>query len=58
MSMSESCRLHCRAANAAETRFGQAGAQGGKERRAEQVAGSFARKQGNVQGFCRHEVRQ
>jgi len=43
-----------RAADAAEARIGQAFAQGSKERCAEQVAGGFAREQGDVQGFCGH----
>ena len=47
-------RLHRRAADAAEARIGQAFAQGSKERCAEQVAGGFAREQGDVQGFCGH----
>ena len=44
-------RLHRRATDAAEARIGQAFTQGSEERRAEQVAGGFARKQGNVQRF-------
>ena len=50
----KSRRLHRRATDAAEARIGQAFAQGSEERRAEQVAGGFARKQGDVQGFCGH----